>query len=388
MQTMAVRVVLRRYELRNRTRLMVHHPPDAADACEVIGGGERRPIHQLDAENVAVVAVDDRVRIGTDDLRPTRMVDDIAPGSDHGGAANDRRPSRMDAGDAVAIGPERRKRGKITGREGCIEGRVGRQEVALVTHLDEVGQAAGKIKRCLEPHNAGSQKLASFLQDPLATSLQRISRGPVMLETAIVGGGLCGIALARSLRQRGGSFALFEARHRLGGRVLSARSSTGLALDLGPTWFWPDTQPLLTGLIAELGLSDFAQHDDGTVLHLKEADKSPEQISGPPLHQGARRLSGGMTKLIEALVRDLPPSSSHTGHELMRVIDCGTHVRLIFATSTESVAIEARRAVLALPPRLLIDHVGFLPRTRRCDLRGDAQYGDLDGGPGQGRDRL
>lgn len=79
-----------------------------------------------------------------------------------------------------------------------------------------------------------------------------------MLETAIVGGGLCGIALARSLQQRGGSFALFEARHRLGGRVLSARSRTGLALDLGPTWFWPDTQPLLTGLIAELGLSDFA----------------------------------------------------------------------------------------------------------------------------------
>ncbi|MDU0954704.1 MAG: FAD/NAD(P)-binding protein, partial [Bradyrhizobium sp.] len=104
-----------------------------------------------------------------------------------------------------------------------------------------------------------------------------------MLETAIVGGGLCGIALARSLQQRGGSFALFEARHRLGGRVLSVRSRTGLALDLGPTWFWPDTQPLLTGLIAELGLSDFAQHDDGTVLHLKEADKSPEPISGPPL---------------------------------------------------------------------------------------------------------
>lgn len=358
---MAVRVVVRRRELRDRPRLMVHHPPDAADAREVIGGGERCPIHQLDAQNVAVVAVDDRVRIGADDLGPSRIVDDVAPGSDHRAAANDRRPSRMDAGDAVAIGPERRKCGKITGREGCIEGRVGRQEVALVTHHDEVGQAAGKIKRCLETHIVGRQKLASFLQDPLATSLQRISRGPAMLETAIVGGGLCGIALARSLRQRGGSFALFEARHRLGGRVLSARSRTGLALDLGPTWFWPDTQPLLTGLIAELGLSDFAQHDDGTVLHLKEADKSPEPISGPPLHQGARRLSGGMTRLIEALVRDLPPSSIHTGHELMRVIDCGTHVRLVFATSTESVAIEAKRAVLALPPRLLIDHVGFRP---------------------------
>ncbi|WP_315721457.1 MULTISPECIES: flavin monoamine oxidase family protein [unclassified Bradyrhizobium] len=182
-----------------------------------------------------------------------------------------------------------------------------------------------------------------------------------MLETAIVGGGLCGMALARSLQQRGGSFAVFEARHRLGGRVLSARSRAGLALDLGPTWFWPDTQPLLVGLITELGLSDFAQHDDGTVLHLKEADKPAEQISGPPIHQGARRLSGGMTQLITALSRDLPQSCIHLGHELMRIVDCGTHVRLIFATEAESVAIEARRAVLALPPRLLIDHVGFFP---------------------------
>ncbi|CCD96897.1 putative amine oxidase [Bradyrhizobium sp. ORS 375] len=182
-----------------------------------------------------------------------------------------------------------------------------------------------------------------------------------MLETAIVGGGLCGMTLARSLQQSGGTFALFEARHRLGGRVLSARSKAGLALDLGPTWFWPETQPQLTGLIAELGLSHFAQHDDGTVLHLKEADKAAEPISGPPIHQGARRLSGGMTRLIEALARELPSSVIHLGHELMRIVDCGTHVRLIFATETESVAIEAKRAVLALPPRLLIDHVGFFP---------------------------
>lgn len=182
-----------------------------------------------------------------------------------------------------------------------------------------------------------------------------------MLETAIVGGGLCGLALARSLQQRGTTFALFEARQRLGGRILTVTGGSGLAMDLGPTWFWPETQPLLTNLIAELALADFAQHDDGTVLHLTEADKTAEQISGQLIHQGARRLQGGMVSLVERLAQELPPQQVHLGYELMRVVDCGSHVRLIFATEHETIAVDAQRAVLALPPRLLAEHVHFAP---------------------------
>ncbi len=95
-----------------------------------------------------------------------------------------------------------------------------------------------------------------------------------MLDTAIVGGGLCGVVLARRLRRQGREVALFEARQRLGGRILSAvGAGSGVAIDLGPTWFWPDTQPLLKGLIAELGLVGIPQHDDGSMLHLKDPDK-------------------------------------------------------------------------------------------------------------------
>ncbi len=76
-----------------------------------------------------------------------------------------------------------------------------------------------------------------------------------MLETAIIGGGLCGLATAAHLRHRGESFVLFEARQRLGGRVLTIQCKTsGLAIDLGAAWFWPDNQPLLTALLEELGL--------------------------------------------------------------------------------------------------------------------------------------
>lgn len=193
-----------------------------------------------------------------------------------------------------------------------------------------------------------------------------------MLETAIIGGGLCGISLARS-RQRqlqaearaqadAQAFALFEARPRLGGRILSVEAATapGFAIDLGPTWFWPDTQPLVTRLIAELKLANFPQHDDGAVLRLSDPDKSPD-VAGGGVHNGARRLAHGMAGLIGALAADLPAGCVHLGHVLTRLADRGDHVELTFDAAGEPLTHRARRVVLALPPRLLDEHVRFEP---------------------------
>ena len=141
-----------------------------------------------------------------------------------------------------------------------------------------------------------------------------------MLETAIIGGGLSGVALARALHRQGRDVALFEARPRLGGRILSVTcAKSGMALDLGPTWFWPETQPLITQLIAELGLVDFPQHDEGTVLHLRDPDKRPDLIEGKAFHNGARRAGGGMARLVDALAADLPSDHLHFDHVLTAV---------------------------------------------------------------------
>jgi monoamine oxidase len=183
-----------------------------------------------------------------------------------------------------------------------------------------------------------------------------------MLDTAIVGGGLCGLALARSLHRRGASFALFEARPRLGGRILSsAPAKSGAAIDLGPTWFWPETQPLMARLVADLGLDAFRQHDEGTVLHLRDPERAAEQLHDNAIHTGARRLRGGMAGIVDALVRDLPPERLHLGHTLVRVTERGDRIALIFVADGREVVVEARQAVLALPPRLLAEHVHFEP---------------------------
>lgn len=182
-----------------------------------------------------------------------------------------------------------------------------------------------------------------------------------MLDVAIIGGGLCGLALARKLRQRGRDIAVFEARERLGGRILTVAGGAGGGLDLGPTWFWPNTQPLIAHLVKELGLRDFAQHDEGAVLHLREAEKSAERIADKRLYDDARRLHGGMATLIKALVAALPADAVHLGHELMSLRDCGDHVTLAFKTGEDPLEITATRVVLALPPRLLRETVSFTP---------------------------
>jgi monoamine oxidase len=189
-----------------------------------------------------------------------------------------------------------------------------------------------------------------------------------MLDTVIVGGGLCGLALADGLRQDGQPYVLFEARERLGGRILSEYSTlAGMPVDLGPTWFWPDVQPRMLALVESLGLAHFPQHDNGKILSLTDPNRQPESLTVDNVHGGAHRLAGGMGALASALAQRLAPETIRLQHELMAVENKGDRIALRFHhTDTErhagnEVVVEARRVVLALPPRLLAEHVCFTP---------------------------
>src|SRR5262245_33603613 len=89
-----------------------------------------------------------------------------------------------------------------------------------------------------------------------------IASVPLMQRTAIVGAGLSGLALAHQLRTRGVDYSIFEARHRFGGRILTIEEPSGLALDFGPTWFWPAENPLLTRLLHAVGVETFEQYEE------------------------------------------------------------------------------------------------------------------------------
>jgi monoamine oxidase len=202
--------------------------------------------------------------------------------------------------------------------------------------------------------------------------------GSPMLDVAIVGAGLCGLALAHSLQARRIDWMLFEARDRLGGRVLTRTGAQGQPLDLGPSWYWPATQPSITRLVDDLCLAWIEQADDGRALWLDDPNAPPRVLgvdaAGRPaegaqprpggLHGGARRLAGGMSGLIEALAERLPGPRLLTDRALHALQDAGDHVVLQLRRPGDTGAlhrVQARRVVLALPPRLAEARVDFQP---------------------------
>lgn len=186
-----------------------------------------------------------------------------------------------------------------------------------------------------------------------------------MIDVAIVGAGLTGLVLALRLQEQGLSVAVYEARNRAGGRIDTQHAPDGAAIDLGASWYWPDTEPRITALITSLGLASMAQPDEGQILHLADVSEGPQVMQATSIHGGARRLHGGMGGLVSHLQARLAPDTIKLGHRLLAVFDAQTHVDLQLSRQQAGVdqlhRVQARRIVLALPPRLIAQHIRFQP---------------------------
>jgi monoamine oxidase len=182
---------------------------------------------------------------------------------------------------------------------------------------------------------------------------------------AIVGGGLSGLNAARLIREAGADVQLFEARDRLGGRILTmddtgAPSDDGF--DLGAAWIWPRVQPALAALVGELGLPAFGQTSAGDVVFERMSREPPWRYAGPAQEPQSMRLAGGTAALVRAMARVLPAGRVHLGSAVTGLSLRPDTVRLTLRDADGSVqTIGAQYVVAAVPPRLLQASIGFTP---------------------------
>ncbi|MCR9219797.1 MAG: FAD-dependent oxidoreductase [Alphaproteobacteria bacterium] len=188
-------------------------------------------------------------------------------------------------------------------------------------------------------------------------------------DIAIIGGGLSGLALADRLTREGLDLRLFEARDRLGGRILSEPASTpdreggrtvfGAAFDLGPAWLWSHNRRMLRAA-ERFGLPIFEQYAQGRLAFQDEAGAVRRDLEFAPM-AGSLRLAGGAAALTSAFAEAVPPDRLHVRRVLRRVQRAPGGVALTLDGPAGTVSVRVRRVAFALPPRLLAAHVAFEP---------------------------
>lgn len=172
---------------------------------------------------------------------------------------------------------------------------------------------------------------------------------------AIIGGGLAGLYAANCLHRLGIDFDLYEARGRLGGRILSTDSG---GLDLGPTWYWPDFQPRMQALVNNLGLSTFEQHEEGDALIERRATGLDRQ-AGYRSGNTSMRIEGGAARLVQVLVANLPHARVHLQTELLAARLEDQKIHMVFSGDKPLLTLYSH-IWLAIPPRL-VRRIQFTP---------------------------
>jgi len=196
-------------------------------------------------------------------------------------------------------------------------------------------------------------------EDPRQSFMNPMSNETV--ETVIIGAGLSGLYAAHLLRQKRRSFAVLEARDRVGGRILSPEYE-GFFPDLGPSWYWPSIHPRTADLVRKLNLHGYRQYEEGMGCY-QLFSGTVRTAPGCEMQPLSWRLSGGMAALIRELRAGIPACALRLRHPVCRIerIRAGVRIGVGELEGEPWVQFEAGGVILALPPRLAAASILFVP---------------------------
>ncbi|MCT4780393.1 MULTISPECIES: FAD-dependent oxidoreductase [Exiguobacterium] len=182
-----------------------------------------------------------------------------------------------------------------------------------------------------------------------------------MKQVAIIGAGITGLYAAWRLQKSGYDVAIFEARDRIGGRILTKTLSyegQAYAFDLGPTWYWPESESLMTKLVENLELPTLVQATAGTMM----LERSPGQVEQHQLPDGqtvlSHRLVNGMESVPNALAGKLAPDTIRLSHRITTILK-KKQIELTIEHQGRQMQQSFDHVLLTVPPRIASQFTWF-----------------------------
>jgi monoamine oxidase len=128
---------------------------------------------------------------------------------------------------------------------------------------------------------------------------------PVETDVCVVGAGYAGLTAARRLMQAGRSVTVLEARDRVGGRVWTRPSRTGVPIDLGGTFVGPH-HDRLRALAGEMTVSTFPTNAAGASILVTGGKVQRYRGTTPRINPVALLSAGQAIFRLNAMAKKVP----------------------------------------------------------------------------------
>lgn len=178
-----------------------------------------------------------------------------------------------------------------------------------------------------------------------------------LADLTVVGAGLTGLAAANLLHRQGLSVRVLEAGQRVGGRIDSVYEAGEHVADLGPTWVWPEYQPIVSRWTSRLELALYDQYEHGLTI-VDAGEGQPASRAAMPGQPGSKRIVGGPQALVDSLARTIPADALLTNCRVRRIESMGTGVD---CTDELGRTFHSSAVIVAAPARIVARDIQFSP---------------------------